>query len=417
MKIGFPVGISSLFWLFVGMMRFISEWHQKKKNRQENTYKTSDIAVVLPAHNEELVITNCIKALKKIFKSDQIYVVSDGSDDKTYMLAYLQGCRVIGFHPGVGKAKAIVSLIKRFDLYNKYEFIFIVDADTQIDKHFAKRALPLFNDPEISVVFGTPRIHWQQHFMPNLRYYFIGYRERLDILLRFFYIYGQTWKYANVMYVIPGFATIYRSKILKQLRIDAPGLLVEDFNLAFQLMKKRLGKAGWDRSIIGWDQHPDNLKDYWKQVRRWNISFFQTVKKNGVWPSFFWLTLGVFTYEVFLSSMYILFLPVLLLFLLSPWFVGISPVTDRFIDFYIAFGPFQRVSLLDIFIGVFWFDYAVSVVVAIVAKKPQLIFYGLFFFFMHYLTSLILFSSLIPGFFTKSKGQWVSPKRFLPQFA
>ena len=71
--------------------------------------------------------------------------------------------------------------------------------------------------------------------------------------------------------------------------------------------KKKLGKIAYKPSIIGWDQHPDSLADYWKQVRRWNIGFFQTIRANGVWPSFFWVALGVFSLEVVLNSVMIWF--------------------------------------------------------------------------------------------------------------
>jgi hypothetical protein len=52
-----------------------------------------------------------------------------------------------------------------------------------------------------------------------------------------------------------------------------------------------------------------------------------------------------------------------------------------------------------------------SVIFGIMGRKPQFLFYGLFFFFMHYITALILLTSFIPGFFSKSDGTWNSPKR------
>ena len=212
-------------------------------------------------------------------------------------------------------------------------------------------------------------------------------------------------------YVIPGFATIYRSEILQQIELDAPGLLIEDFNAAFEVHKKKLGKIGFHPSCIGWVQHPDSLRDYWKQVRRWNIGFFQTVRKNGIWPSFFWLFLWVFSLEVFLNSLFILSFPVLIPYLiLSGNPVALSGLLP-FVNTYRQFGPFQSVTLWDIILVQFIIDYAFTVIIGLINKKPQFIFYGLFFFFMHYVTALILISSLIPGFFRSSQGRWTSPTR------
>ena len=411
---GLPVGISVSIWSLIGLLRLILKYrpYKKKLSWGKNQKLTSkDIAVLVPAHNEELVIRQSIRALKLSLDKKQIYVVSDGSKDKTYRRARMEGCHVSKLDPGRGKGRALVYLLKRFRLFDRYKLIFIVDADTRIDKTCVEKALPLFKDPDTGVVFASSRIKWPQHLIPNLKYYFIAYRERLNRLLQYFLIYGQTWKYTNVNYVIPGFATIYRSNVLRRLEIDTPGLLIEDFNLAFQFHKKRLGKIGYSPSLIGWDQYPDNLVDYWKQVRRWNIGFFQTVKKNGLWPSMFWLALGVFTLEVFLHSIYLLFLPLLILFLIVPILPVSHQVLDMFSLLYRNIGPYQNLSLSDIFIGTYLIDYMFTVVIGMIGRKPQFFFYGLFFFFMHFVTSLILLSSIIPGFFGRSSGRWISPKR------
>ena len=134
---------------------------------------------------------------------------------------------------------------------------------------------------------------------------------------------------------------------------------------------------------------------------------------NGFWFSFFYIALIVFSVEVFLSAIYILLLPLLLIYLvLSNVAAGsVNTLIQGYISFYQSFGPYKHVRLVDIMIWLFVFDYGTSVVIGLTHKKPQFIFYGLFFFVMHYVTSLILISSLIPGFFGKSLGRWSSPAR------
>lgn len=408
-----------MFWLTMGGLRFLSERISKVTyKRERNKLKVSDIAAIIPAHNEELAVRACIQAIGQSLPRAQIYVVSDGSTDKTYRRANLEKCHVSRLIPGRGKAKAITYLISRHKLYERYKLIFIIDSDTRIDKNFVRRAIPIFNDPQVGVVFGTARITWPSHIIPRLKYYFVAYRERLNRLLQYTFVYGQTWKYTNVTYVIPGFATLWRSSMLKQVSIDTPGLLIEDFNTAFQVQRKKLCKVGFRGDLIGWDQHPENLSDYWKQVRRWNIGFFQTVAKNGFWPSWFWLSLGVFTIEVTAHAIFILFLPFLLLSFLIPHLPLIWQITlSDYLLIYKSWGPYQYVTIRDLILTFLFIDYGLTVFIGITHKKPQFIFYGLFFMFMHYVTSLILFSSLIPGFFGKSKGQWVSPSRSLSQLS
>lgn len=320
----------------------------------------------------------------------------------------MEGCHVSQLNPGRGKGKALVYLLNKYNLFERYKLIFIIDADTRIGKDYPKRALSLFRDPKVSVMFSSSQIVWPRHIFPKRTLYFVSYRDRLNRLLVYFFIYGQTWKYTNVNYVIPGFCTIYKSKVLRQLEIDTPGLIIEDFNLAFQFHKKKLGKIAYDPTLSALEQYPDNLKDYWNQVRRWNIGFFQTVRINGIWPSFFWISVGVFSLEVIMSSFYVLSIPFVIFFevlsFLSDKFQLVNPVLNlrpSFLD-----GP-----LSSILIGFFLFDYVITIIVATIHKKPQFLIYGLAFFFMHYVTSLILFSSFIPGFFRKSEGRWNSPTR------
>jgi len=411
---GFPIGLSVAFWTLMGILRFITETVEYffGKKFVKKPYHKKNIAAILPAHNEEKVILATINALRVHLKPKQIYVASDGSTDETASLARTTGVNVVEINPGLGKAKAMTHLLEHFNLYRKYKLIFIIDADTQMDSEFIPTALNIFKDPKIAVVFARPEIPWPQHIIPRLKYYLIGYRERLNKLLWLMLIYGQTWKYTNAMYVIPGFCTIYRSDVLSKLEIDTPGLLIEDFNLAFQLYKQKLGKVGHARRVWGWDQHPDNILDYWKQVRRWNIGFFQTLRKNGVWPSLFCLSMIIFSIEVFLHSFFIIGLPLYFFSLLLTSFPDLIPPLDPFLMWVKNLEFFGHDTISWLLFNVFIVDYLFTVFIAIAYKKPQLLFYGLFFFPMHIFTSLILLSSVIPGFFTTSEGKWISPKRY-----
>ncbi len=415
---GLPIGISIAFWSLVGILRFVYDellGRSVNKRVRSTLYRKEDIAVVLPAHNEELVIRSSIQALKQTLDPKQIYVVSDGSNDKTYRRARMEGVHVAKLSPGRGKARAMVYLLRYFHLFERYKLIFILDADTRPDKTFVERALPFFNDPTIGVVFASSKIVWRQHWIPRIKYYFIAYRERLNQMLRYLLIYGQTWKYTSVNYVIPGFCTIYRSDILRQLEIDTPGILIEDFNLCFQFHKKRIAKLGFHPSLVAWDQYPDNLKDYVNQVKRWNIGFFQTVKKNGFWPSFFWLTLGVFSFEVIANSLFVVILPLILFYLFLLAWPGTNGLENAFTSAYASFGPFNNLSLRDVLVGTFLGDYLVTAVVGLLSKKPQMLFYGLFFFPLHFIVSFVLLRSLFPGFFSRSVGRWTPPTRSAEQ--
>ena len=331
-------GVSITIWSLVGFARFleqkITRWKRQKfgfprqlagiirlhAKRRAHHIRISDpqkplilqkeVAIILPAHNEELVIVRTLKSLKKLVGKSQIYVASDGSSDKTAKLAKKEGCHVLEIFPNKGKAGAIKETIKHFKLAEKYQLIMFADADTAFDKNYLKVALPYFNDPKVAAFTGYGQTQWKKHLLPNSKMFFIAYRDRLYRILQFAIRYGQTWKYTNVSYIIPGFASIYRSSVLEKLKIAPQGLVIEDFNLTFDLRKKKLGLAVYDPKAIATAQDPDNFSDYFKQTMRWSVGFWQTVFRQGIWLSFFWTFLLIFVIEVGLNSLFFLSIPI-----------------------------------------------------------------------------------------------------------
>ena len=53
------------------------------------------ISCIIPAYNEESTIINVLKTIKKVRTIDEIIVVDDGSDDRTYECAKSQNVTVI----------------------------------------------------------------------------------------------------------------------------------------------------------------------------------------------------------------------------------------------------------------------------------------------------------------------------------
>lgn len=394
-------GFSFSFWFIISILRLIFEniFKLKKKHLSEfNKYTTKDIAAVIPAHNEEKTILRTITALLKILPAKQIYVASDYSTDKTVGIARSLGVRVLDIKKNKGKARALVWIMQEYGLLQAYKFIIINDADSEIDQHYVERALPYFNDPDNAAiaVHGVTR-EQKYSFWQN---YLIAYRIRLWRIIQWGMRYGQTWKYTNVSFIVPGSLSMYRTSVLKKLEIDVPGLIIEDFNMTFELHKKKLGKIVYTPKIIGIHQDPYNLNDYIRQVQRWNVGFFQTVKRHGVWPSFFWFATTVYYIELYAYAFFIGLLPVYLAFF----------ITNRFAPLDIPFVS-TNLRFTDLLIGVFFMDYLTTAIAAFLEKKPFLLFYGFGFIFLRYIDALIYIGSPIVAWFIKSKGTWASPKR------
>lgn len=409
MKVGFPVSLSILFWSIIGLARLFEEKTQKKKPRIPSRVILAErkkVAVCLPAHNEEAVILKSIKAIKRQVPVKQIYVVSDGSTDKTAAIARAAGCTVMVNKKGKGKAKALKGLMQKYRLLTRFEYILIVDADTKLDKNYMKRALAfMLSNPKTAALAAHAIPQWHKKFRINDADFISAYRIRLYKILQLTFMYGQTWKHANVNMVVPGFAALYRTKIFRRLTIDTPGIWIEDFNLAFQIHKKKLGTIGYHPSIFAEYEDPIALGDYWNQVKRWNVGLFQTIRVHGVWPSFFWLSLIVFHLEIISLVFFITFLPFMFLYVLVLYF-GLVPPSPA--EIYLSD---LRIYYIETLIGLTVIDYLITVGVALHERKYRLLIYGPFFLFFQFIHSLIFLSALRKGFFGKSEGKWIPARR------
>lgn len=393
-------GYNFTFWTLISFVRYISETFVKKKEKVifHKDATIHDVAAIIPAHNEERTIRRTIRALLKLLPKEQIYVASDFSTDKTNTIVRSFGVRLLDIKPNIGKAKALVKVMRDYQLLKNYKYILINDADTEIDSNYLHLALPYFTDKHIAAVatHGVTRMQrytfWQR--------FFIAYRIRLWRIIQIFMRFGQTWKYTNVSFIIPGSLSLYRSSVLRKLKIDAPGLLIEDFNMTFEVHKKKLGKIAYSPRIFGIHQDPYNFRDYIKQVRRWNVGFFQTVKRHGIWPSLFWITTTSYYVELYLFALFVLCIPLLFILYIASSF---QPISFPLVAHNLAFR--------DLFIGVFLIDYGITTVAAFLERQPVLLLYGLGFFVLRYIDAIIYVTSPFIAFFSKSKGVWHSPKR------
>jgi len=368
------------------------------------------VAALVPAHNEEVCIAATLQSLKEILPQENIYVGSDASTDSTVEIAKEQGCQVVDIWPNRGKANVLVFLLEHFNILKQYKAVLLVDADVVVDKNFFDRALPFFDNPKVAAVIGNAHSKWQDHWRPSWSMFMTAYRIRLWRVLQYTFRYGQTWQYTNVTSIIPGGSSIYRSSVLEQLEINAPGLVIEDYNMTFEVHHRKLGKIAFTPKAFVIDQEPYRLRDYIRQVKRWNLGFWQTIRRHGLWPSFFWLALGVFLIEMFIFSAFFLFVP----FLFEWYFLtSFQPFPVPWVASF--YKPIE-IELFDVLFGLFWADYFITSVVASIEKKPVLLFYGLGFILLRFIDTYLFMVTLPAAFFVKSEGKWISPKRKAYQF-
>jgi biofilm PGA synthesis N-glycosyltransferase PgaC len=406
-------GISFIFWLFIGCLRFIFETLQletllrsrdKTRNAasQKSHIEPSDVAVLIAAHNEELTIESTIESVKHITSTEHIYVVSDGSSDRTVEAVKNLGCTVEDLQPNRGKANALVHMLGAHDLYNRYKAVMIMDADLTISPNYFDVMLKEFDDPKVAAAVSRAVPHWPNHRVPRWNMLVTAYRVQVWRLLQFCIRYGQTWKYMNVTPIIPGGSSIYRTSVLRQIEINTPNLIIEDFNMTFEVHHKKLGRISycWNATII--DQEPYSIRDFTKQIFRWYLGFWQTVRLHGPWFSFFWSTMALFAVELGISSIIFMLLPLFLVFTIINFLAPASPIAALSV---------METTFYSIFLALFAIEYIVTIFIAFLERRPLMLVYGLLFFPLRYIESAVFLYTLPRAFFGSSSGTWKSPKR------
>jgi cellulose synthase/poly-beta-1,6-N-acetylglucosamine synthase-like glycosyltransferase len=236
--------------------------------------------------------------------------------------------------------------------------------------------------------------------------FFTAYRVRLFRAMQSIYQYGQSWRPLSVTYIAPGAASMYRTSALPSIDIAAPNLVIEDFNMTFEVQHKRLGRIAYSPYAQCTSEDPFTFRDYCKQIRRWYLGFWQTVRRHGFWPSLFSVSLALFAAEVLAFSVFLAVLPLFVLL----WLVN---GTDAYT---LSATPFGIVAVSPLTLLLFYFviDLLTTLVVAAYEKRPELILFAPLFPFLRYVDAVIYLRSFIGSFQTQSDGKWSSPTRQLP---
>jgi cellulose synthase/poly-beta-1,6-N-acetylglucosamine synthase-like glycosyltransferase len=409
-------GINFTVWATIGLARLIEETWQRRTLRGRlrrrglsvgPTVTVSDVAVLIPAHNEELVIENSIEAIAALVPRCNIHVVSDGSTDRTAELARRSRINVIETRTNVGKAGALEEAIDRFKLVERFQAVLLLDADTTIEPGYFDAALPHFDDPKIVAVAGAVRTRHERG-LSLIGQVLVCHRQRIYAISQRLLKFGQTWRFTNATHIVPGFASMYRTSVLPLIEMNPPGLVIEDFNMTFEVYQKKLGKVAFSLGAVAVTQDPDNLRDYVRQIKRWGLGLWQTVRRHPPRLSLFSAMLTVLLLELLTSSMFFLLLPLLVAVLAVPaaypdaldW-PGMAPVHEA-----VASHMTWQVLLL----AVTGADLALTCLVALIERKLRFLALWIFFPFLRMLDAAVALY-VFPKAWLSSTGRWTSPAR------
>ncbi len=278
------------------------------------TAKRRKLALLLPAHDEELIIAATIKsAMAAGLDKQDIFVVDDASSDNTRKIARKAlGKNQVLTVEHSGKGLAIHKAIQHFKFPEKYVWLHVADADSVFCPDYFKLYKRKLNAKKYAVAVG---------FVQSLRGNWISnYRA-------FCYTYGQhllrrIQSFLGMISVFPGPITCFKTDIIKDLDLTSKGL-TEDFDITLQVHRKRLGKIRFIPEAVNYTQDPQTLRDFCKQNLRWQRGFFQGVTKYKVGRRFKRIDLSL-GYQMFEALYYLIQMLVFVPFVMivtHKWFI------------------------------------------------------------------------------------------------
>lgn len=230
------------------------------------------LCVLLPAKDERLGIG---KTLKSVLNAGvlplDVYVVDDGSSDGTGEIARAFEVNVLRNSKNIGKAHALARAAAVSELTRRYDYICLMDADTEICGDYFQAVRKALSDPTVAVVCG------QANSIPHN--WLTAYRCLAYWMSHGIYKHGQS--NMGVITVTPGCASSFRKEAFAQLDWNKD-TIVEDMDCTVQVHRKNLGRIVYEPNARVFTQDPSTIRDYVKQMYRWHTGAWQVGQKYGM---------------------------------------------------------------------------------------------------------------------------------------
>lgn len=246
----------------------------KLKDKKLLTNKKHKFMAIIPAHNEEAVVSNLIESLKHQTYDKElydIYVIADNCTDNTAKVARDAGAIVLERYDPDHKTKGYALqwfLKQKIEENADYDAFFVFDADNIVDRNFiinmnkklcqgeevVQGYRDIKNPTDNWITAGYALFYWTMHRLYHLARYNVGLSPLLNgtgFMVKFDVVKPNGWETET---------------------------LTEDieFSLKSIIQGKKLG---WATDAIVYDEQPTSFKQSWSQRSRWTVGHMQCVKR------------------------------------------------------------------------------------------------------------------------------------------
>jgi cellulose synthase/poly-beta-1,6-N-acetylglucosamine synthase-like glycosyltransferase len=398
--IWFMLGYQFILFLLGYLYGFRAE--KQRMELEQQTTELPEISLMIPAHNEGLVITHTLEALlKSNYQAEklEILVINDGSTDDTAQQVEAiarRDSRVRLFNvPSEFAARGKSAALNRGLSECRHRIIGIFDADNLPEPdsilHLARQ---LVADPALGAVIGKFRCINKKR---NLLTRFIN----LESLAFQWIVQAGRWQMLR-MSTLPGTNYLIRRSLLEELGGWDEQALTEDAEMSI-----RIYQAGhlikFVPYAVTWEQEPETLRVWIKQRTRWARGNNYVLEKYFM--RVFKIKPRVIGLELFyaMAVYYVFFIAILLsdlLFVLSLVSLVMIPVP----------GPYNEVWLFAYFL------FILEIVIALSREKEDsplnILLIAISYFTYCQLWIFVVLKAAYEDFVLKREHVWVKTQRF-----
>jgi len=391
-----------LFFTFMGLSFFRKSLLEKADLDKEKISKFPSVSILIPAHNEALVIEKTLESLLALdYPSEnmEIIVINDGSTDATPEIVRavsLRDSRVRLFNiPEKQAAKGKPHALNLGFQKASHDYIAVFDADNTPEPLSLRYLMGnMTKDPSLAAVFGKFRTRNRRQ---NLLTRFIS-METLSFQL---IIQAGRYKIMKIA-ILPGTNFVIRRSILEKYKGWDEQALTEDTELSIRLFQNG-DRIKFIPYAVTWEEEPEKWGTWIRQRTRWvrgNIYIF----RKFLLPSLQRKKMGVILEMGYIFLLYYLFLGSILISHLFFIFSGVGIIAVR------SPGPYFMVWVCAFLL------FTIEIMMTAALEKEPL-WENLGVVVLMYFTYcqgwiILVFRALYHEFFIKEKIHWEKTPRF-----
>jgi biofilm PGA synthesis N-glycosyltransferase PgaC len=238
----------------------------KKKEEKDKFLK---ISIIIPAYNEEVTISSCIKSMLSLnYPGYEVIVVDDGSSDNTFneAMKFSQERVKVIRQDNTGKPGAINTGIKNAS----GEIVITVDADSKLHPDALKWISRRFSgNPRLGAVAGNVKIDKPDSFLKILQS--LEYTSAINLG-------RKSQSLLHCVMIVPGAIAALKTRVLHEVGYFSEDTFAEDFDITMKILKAGY-HVEYESRAIAFTQAPESIEDFIKQRRRWHRGMTQVLAK------------------------------------------------------------------------------------------------------------------------------------------